>query len=394
MEILNFLLQYKYIIIFYGIIAVWVAAHWKKFDIQAKIIFLYRTKLGLKAMDRMVDKYREQIILLGYIGVGAGFVGLVFISYTLIDNLWNLIFNPATGNAVSLVLPGVNVPGMGVLPFWFWLISIFIIATVHEFGHGIVARAHKIPVLSSGFVLFGPIIGAFVEPDEKKMSKMDDIKQYSVMAAGPFSNILLAIVAVALLSWVVSPTINAMVEPQGFTFATYTGEDLAAEQAGLPAETLITNVNGIEYLEFQGFQKELQCMKPGDMLNITAGGKAYAVTLGSNPDNPGKPLIGVDGITNDYQLKAKYQGGLTEIAYNFIVWIGDLLRWLFILSLGIGLFNLLPLPIVDGGRMVQVSMRKMHGKEKGDHKYGQIGLLFLIILLLNVFYPLISRIFL
>ena len=52
------------------------------------------------------------------------------------------------------------------------------------------------------------------------------------------------------------------------------------------------------------------------------------------------------------------------------------------------------LPIVDGGRMVQVSMRKMHGKEKGDHKYGQIGLVFLIILLLNIFYPLFSRIFL
>ena len=86
-----------------------------------------------------------------------------------------------------------------------------------------------------------------------------------------------------------------------------TGENLAAEQAGLPAETQITNINGVEYLEFQGFQKELSCMSPGDRLNITAGGTVYPVTLGSNPDSPGKPLLGVDGITNDYQLKAQYK---------------------------------------------------------------------------------------
>jgi membrane-associated protease RseP (regulator of RpoE activity) len=393
MEILNFLLQYKYIIVFYTIIAVWIAAHWNKFDVQAKIIFLYRTKLGLKTMDKMVKKYREQIILLGYIGVGAGFVGLVFISYTLISNLWSLIFNPSVGNAVSLVLPGVNVPGLGVLPFWYWLISIFIIATVHEFGHGIVARAHKIPVLSSGFVLFGPIIGAFVEPDEKKMSAESDINQYSVMAAGPFSNILLAILAVALLSWAVQPGLDLMVEPTGFTFETYTGDDLAAAMAGLPAETIITNVNGVEYLEFQPFQLALSCMSPGDMLNITADNIVYPVLLGSNPEMPGKPLIGIDGISNNYELKPQFQGGLSEIGYNVLEWFSGLLRWLFILSLGIGLFNLLPLPIVDGGRMVQVSMRKMHGQKKGDHKYGQIALFFLIVLILNVFYPLLTRIF-
>jgi len=60
---------------------------------------------------------------------------------------------------------------------------------------------------------------------------------------------------------------------------------------------------------------------------------------------------------------------------------------LFLLSLGIGLFNLLPLPIVDGGRMLQVSLHKLKGKEKGEKRYRQITIFFLFVLVLNLVYP-------
>ena len=198
--IINFILKYKYIILFYLTIIVLAYINRKKIEVQAKIIFLYRMKWGLKWMDKYSSKYREWVILLGYIGVGAGFVGLVFISYMLIKNLYQLFLVPDTISGVSLVLPGVEVPGLGILPFWHWIIAIFIIAIVHEFAHGIVARAHNIKVKNTGIVLFGPIIGAFVEPDEQNLSKQSDIKQYSVLAAGAFSNVLLAIVPLILLA--------------------------------------------------------------------------------------------------------------------------------------------------------------------------------------------------
>ena len=59
-------------------------------------------KWGLKWMDKYSQKFREWVILLGYIGVGAGFVGLVFISYLLIKNLG--IFGILPSQATHLFL--------------------------------------------------------------------------------------------------------------------------------------------------------------------------------------------------------------------------------------------------------------------------------------------------
>jgi len=56
---------------------------------------------------------------------------MVFIIVILVKNVYDLIITPAATPGVSVVLPGVNVPGIGVLPFWYWLIAIFIIAIVH-----------------------------------------------------------------------------------------------------------------------------------------------------------------------------------------------------------------------------------------------------------------------
>ncbi len=43
-----------------------------------------------------------------------------------------------------------------------------------------------------------------------------------------------------------------------------------------------------------------------------------------------------------------------------------LLTWLGLLSLNIGIFNLLPLPILDGGRIVIVLLEKLIGKKFGE----------------------------
>jgi len=82
-DVLAFILKYKFILIFYLLVVLFIALSWKKIDRQAKIIFLYRMKLGIRWMDYISQKFREWVILFGYIGMGAGFVGLVVISYVL-----------------------------------------------------------------------------------------------------------------------------------------------------------------------------------------------------------------------------------------------------------------------------------------------------------------------
>lgn len=393
MDLLTFIIKYKFIIIFY--IALGLLFYIKRKDVQrqAKIIFLLRTKWGLKWMDKFSSKYREWIILLGYIGVGAGFVGLVLISVILIKNLIDLVTKPAAVNGVSLVLPGVNVPGLGVLPFWYWLIAIFIIATVHEFSHGIVARAHNIKVKKTGIVLFGPIIGAFVEPKEEQLRKQSDIKQYSVLAAGAFSNIILAIIALLILNLATFPIQQTMVEPSGFSFNNYFSKNYPFEKAGIEPGEKIIGYNNNKISKFEDLEKELYILNPGDQLLIKTEKDEYDITLVENPDIPNKAFLGISNVKNEFNLKKEYNIGYKSWIYYSVNWINGFLRWLFILSLGIGLFNLLPLPIVDGGRMSQVFLQKLKGTEKGNKVYSKVSMFFLIILLLNLIYPLFIKIF-
>lgn len=360
---------------------------------QAKIIILYRTKFGLKWIEKFSLKFREWVILLGYIGVGTAYIGLIVISYILIKNLYDLIVTPAAVSGVSVVLPGINVPGMGILPFWHWLIAIFVIALVHEFSHGIVARAHGIEVKNTGLVFLGPIIGAFVEPNEEKMSKESDIKQYSVLAAGAFSNILLALVALLLLNYAFMPLQQAMEQPSGFTFDAYYNETYPIAKAGIAPGTLITGINNQSVTDFQQFSEVLSCVKPNEEIIIQTANGTKPLILTASPDNPKKGFLGITQIHNEFETKEAYLMGAGKAAFVMVDWLANFMRWLFLLSLGIGLFNLLPLPIVDGGRMMQVSLWKIKGKDKGEKWYKKIGMFFLLLLILTLIFPFISKLF-
>lgn len=396
-EVISFIVEYKFVILFYLLIIAFFIIKRKNVDVQAKIIFLYRMKWGLKWMDKYASKLREWIILFGYIGVGAGYIGLIFISYILIKNLYTLITQPAAVSGVSLVLPGIHVPGLGILSFWYWLIAIFLIALVHEFAHGIIARAHKIPVKNTGLALFGPILGAFVEPDETYLRKQKDIAQYSVLAAGSFSNILLALFSLMLLTYAFMPLQEMMTTPTGFTFEGYYGENMPFAQAGIKPGTLITGINGVEAKTFQEFNEELSFHKPGETITIKtadkdySADKKYSIVLAKNPENPKVGFLGIKDIKNEYDLKEEYKQGIWKYAYFLTDWLAGFLRWLFLLSLGIGLFNLLPLPIVDGGRITQVFLHKLKGPVEGEKRYRQISMFFLMVLLLNLIYPFLAK---
>ncbi len=388
-SILSFILKYKYILLFYLVIIIFLVIRRKGIDVQAKIILLYRMKFGLAFIEKFAQKYRQSVILLGYIGVGAGYVGLGVISVVLVKNLYDLVVKPSATSGVSLVLPGINVPGMGVLPFWYWILAIFVIASIHEFAHGIVARAHKIPVKNTGLVFLGPIIGAFVEPEEKNLRRQSDIKQYSVLAAGSFSNILLAIVALLLLNFAFVPLQQTMVEPTGFSFAEYHDQTYPAAKAGIPPKTLITGIDGQDTKDFYKFSEKLNCQSPGKEITVSTKDKNYALILTSNPADKTKPYMGIKTIKNEFKVKEKYDQGFWKVIYVLVDWFAGFFRWLFLLSLGIGLFNLLPLPIVDGGRMVQVFLHKSRGRKRGESWYRGISMFFLMVLLLNLFYPMI-----
>src|SRR4030043_2423487 len=107
MSFLSILIEYKWVILFYLLIIIFILANRKKFVFQAKVIALYRTKIGLKIIDKVGTKYSEFIKILGYIGIGVGYVGMIIILYFVFKGLYDLVFVPEAPATVSVLLPGV-----------------------------------------------------------------------------------------------------------------------------------------------------------------------------------------------------------------------------------------------------------------------------------------------
>ncbi|MEK6837122.1 MAG: hypothetical protein AABX69_00595, partial [Nanoarchaeota archaeon] len=134
--LLDFVIRHKFVVAFYVAMAVLVFIHRKKFQFQLKFIAICRTKLGLGLMDRIASRYREIVKLFGYIGIGAGFLSMLFIVLILVQSVFTLLTVPGSPSPISPVIPGVRIPGVPdgfFVPFVQGIIAIFIIAVVHEF---------------------------------------------------------------------------------------------------------------------------------------------------------------------------------------------------------------------------------------------------------------------
>ena len=267
-------------------------------------------------MNKFSKKYRQIIIFFGYCCIGLSFIGLIFISINIILLIWQLIAAPAVQQAgVALVLPFTNVPGIGYLSFFQWIISIFILAIVHEFAHGVVAKAHGLKIKSSGFAFFSllaPIIpAAFVEPDEQKLQKASDVKQYSVFAAGPIVNILLALLILLAFPYVgnpakLAPFESQITEPIGFSFS-LTNETFPAAQAGLEDGMIINSFNNQPITDANSFlEKMYYCSSPGDTITLGTANQTYTMTTVSADDSD-RGIIGITNFKNERRVKPEYK---------------------------------------------------------------------------------------
>ena len=380
-------------IIFLIILTIFVFLKRKSFDTKQVIPYvlyfsMYKTTWGLRLMDYFAKKYRKFIVYIGYIGILVGFLGMVVISYSLISNIYFLFTKPEATPGVGLVLP-FKAKGVFFVPFFYWIISIFVIAIVHEFAHGVIARTHNLKVKSSGFAFLGLIIpiipAAFVEPDEKELRKRPHKQQLSVFAAGPFSNIVTAFLFVAIASFVLAPIINAMIEPNGVKVTDYVKGDtkFPAETAGIKIGEVIQQVNDETTPYVNNLSAALRSKKPNDVVEIKTDKSLYQIKLAKNPENESLAYIGAY-LEQSTKIKDSIKGKFGTLLPNGLLWIYGLFVILFILNLGIGLFNLVPIGPLDGGRMLQLALHRIFTKEKGNKYWYGIGLFFMILIFINI----------
>ncbi len=384
MSFLLALLEYKFIILFYILVFIVVYLNRKKFEVHGNFIFLYRTQFGIKLMEKIGSKARKTVKFLGYLGVVVGFIGMAVTFALIMFSTYKLLIGESKV-AASPVLPGLPIAGTGlVFPLVTGWIVLFIIILIHEFSHGVVARAHNIKVKNSGIAFFGPILGAFVEPDEKGLSKRKDIVQHSVFAAGAFSNFLTVALVIILSYLIINPSNNLLTAPAGVVI--YSQPGLPAESAGIKNGSIVTQIDGQNVETMDDFRNAMQGIGPGKRISVITSDNRYQLTASSNPDDPEQGYLGVWIIKEERNLRNDTP--LNRILMKVLLWFKEMFGWLAFLSLNIGLINLLPVFITDGARMLKIFMDKIiKDKEKSISIWAAINWISVLSLLTLIFLP-------
>lgn len=346
---------------------------------------MYKTKWGLTFMDKLAARHRKLVRAAGYLGIFVGFAGMAFILFVLVKEFTGLLFEPKAAVGFMPVLP---LKGKGILyvPFSFWIVSIFIIALVHEFAHGIVGRAHNFKIKSTGFAFLSIIVpvlpAAFVEPDEEEMKKFPIKSKLSMLSAGPLANIILAFLVLPILIFGLNPVVDKAWAPDGIEITSFPEGVSPARDAGISAGETIFEIDGVSVSNSTLFLQVLAGKKPGDSITLKTDVGEYTFSLAEHPENSTRAYLGIiPGIAMKISDSWDY-GKFTAYA---IRWIARLMLFLYILNLGIGLFNLVPAGPLDGGKMV-IALIDEYAKNKriAMKIFSGFSMVFLIFLLYGI----------
>ena len=277
------------------------------------------------------------------VGIFVAFGAMIFITWTLISTLPSVFETPA----VSIIIPGVEMPGSSIyVPFLYGLIALATVLVVHEFSHGVQAVGEKIPIKSIGLLLFAVIPGAFVEPDEDELKKAKKSSRLRVYAAGSVANMSLALIAIILVS-LISAGIPHYFAEDGIEVGRVVGDSPC--DGILKEGMVLESIDNHTIKDSKSYVDIVSSYKPGDNVSIKTDQGTYSIHLDKNPNNDSRGFFGIQA-NKHFKLIDNSLGSIPWVLFEFL----ELFQWIFMLNLGIGLFNLLPLKPLDGGYMLEI----------------------------------------
>jgi len=195
---------------------------------------------------------------------------------------------------------------------------------------------------------------------KKSLKKRPHKEQLSVFAAGPLANIILAFIVLGLMVFILAPIVESMLEFNGVEITGFIEGDFPAESSGITLGEVVQEIDGKKVETLVDFQEILLDKTPGTEINLKTNKSAYDIVLAKNPDDETRSYLGVY-VQQDSGLKESVQDKFGGFIPAIILWFFGLFRWLVILNLGIGLFNLVPIGPIDGGRMLQLVSHRFFG---------------------------------
>jgi membrane-associated protease RseP (regulator of RpoE activity) len=307
----------------------------------------------------------------------------------------------------------LGIPGLNpIIPLWYGIVALIIALVIHEFSHGILARLAKIKIESLGLVFFILPVGAFVEPNEEELKAMPKRKRSRLFAAGPTSNMIVAVIC----SLIFTQVFIASAEPKAIGNGVI---DIVAESpaanASLQPGMIITSIhhnNTTTNLNTTGaFTLLMEKTSPGDNVTLTIlhDGRYVQeeVNLTSREDNETRGYLGIysvyTGTGKQIYHPTLYPESLEATMYSLIVYVSLPIRrlspidepytdfygpggalagmpeplfwvlantfyWVFWLNLMLGLTNALPAIPLDGGYVFQDGLDTFLSRVKKDMK--------------------------
>ncbi len=264
----------------------------------------------------------------------------------------SLLTNQIPG--IAPVIPGIDIPLIAGIA------SLVIILTIHEMSHGVLARIAKIKLKQIGVLLFGVIpIGAFVEPDEKAVLRLDKEKQNWISAAGISANFIASIVFFFLMFAMLIFIVPGIYQNKG-VFINSVSPNTPANGVLVAGEQILYwngyQINNITSLEVAG-QNDI----PGGVVHVSV------LSAGCNPPsgiacvrgNYSLTAASINGSSRGYiGITAVQEESIATTAYaKTAYFFYTLFSLSFILNFLVAIVNLLPIPGFDGWRIYKTNIK-------------------------------------
>jgi membrane-associated protease RseP (regulator of RpoE activity) len=288
---MSFLLYDITFLIVFGLFLVLFLRKKRKNLQREGILFLYKTKIGIRLINYIGGKYKKTLNVLQYISIVIGYALMAGILYILGKAAYIYLVFPEITDVIKAP------PLMPLIPYFprifgvqslfpdfyftYFIIAIVIVATVHEFAHGIFAKAKGLRIKSTGFAFLGPLIGAFVEPDEKKMLKKSKKDQIAILSAGVFANVITTIIFF-FITWFF---VASMFTQTGAIFGNYASSTININSITSVGNHKLENPDSqqlLDLIENNEIESGLTIQLNGETINLTevrAGDKRYFMDL-------------------------------------------------------------------------------------------------------------------
>jgi len=291
--------------------------HTRKKNLEKQgILYLYKTQLGVKFIDKFAKKFASILGPLRYVVLVSGFTLMAGIVWMIIWTTYLYLKFPILSESIKAppVFPLIpyfpKLFGLESffppLYFTYFIVALAIVAVVHEFAHGIYMKFFKYKIKSTGFAFLGPVLGAFVEQDEKDFNKSKKLPQMIVLAAGTFANVLMTI----LFFGVMALLFTSSFVPAGVKYNTYALSQIDMESVEVLGESEVEGYVEVEAIESDSIGNGYLQLAPDEAEALKEKFLIRQTDLDSAVEGEYKSLV---ALIDSPAARVQMRGAITEV---------------------------------------------------------------------------------